>query len=304
MSPSFREPMKTRHFFMDTQIILPHSANFDFRQTIISHGWYQLAPFHLDRETWTLKTVLMHEKPVSINIRQKDKSLEITSCEPLNERLQTKIIRDVTHIFRFDDNLEDFYKKTGKEKSLKWINEQKAGRLLRSPTVFEDLVKTICTTNCSWALTKIMVSNLVEKLGKTASDGAKAFPTPHAMAQKDAEFFREEIRAGYRADYFVELAQKVAAAELDVEKWLDAEIPTVELKKEMKKIKGVGNYAAENMLKLLGRYDGLALDSYLRGSFYKKHNKGNICGDKQIELHYEKFGNWRGLAIWYDMAGE
>ena len=31
------------------------------------------------------------------------------------------------------------------------------------------------------------------------------------------------------------------------------------MKKEIKKIKGVGDYAAENLLKLLGRYDGLAL---------------------------------------------
>ena len=70
----------------------------------------------------------------------------------------------------------------------------------------------------------------------------------------------------------------------------------------MKKIKGVGDYAAENLLKLVGRYDGLALDSWLRAQFYKKHNQENICEDKQIREFYEKFGSWRGLAIWCDMT--
>ncbi|MBA4186249.1 MAG: hypothetical protein H0X49_19905 [Acidobacteria bacterium] len=70
----------------------------------------------------------------------------------------------------------------------------------------------------------------------------------------------------------------------------------------MKQIKGVGDYAAENLLKLVGRYDGLALDSWLRSQFYKKHNAKQLCADKKIEKHYEKFGNWRGLAIWCDMT--
>ncbi|MBP7416089.1 MAG: hypothetical protein KA831_05510, partial [Pyrinomonadaceae bacterium] len=73
-------------------------------------------------------------------------------------------------------------------------------------------------------------------------------------------------------------------------------------KKEMKKVKGVGDYAAENLLKLVGRYDGLALDSWLRAGFYKKHNKGKKCDDKKIARHYHKFGPWQGLAIWCDMT--
>ena len=70
----------------------------------------------------------------------------------------------------------------------------------------------------------------------------------------------------------------------------------------MKRIKGVGDYAAENLLKLVGRYDGLALDSWLRAQFYKKHNGGNICADDEIRKFYERFREWRGLAIWCDMT--
>lgn len=290
---------------MSTTLFLNIPKNFSFQQTLLSHGWYQLLPFDLDRENWILSTVLKHDKPRSIKISEAEKQLKIEVFDnQLSAETETQILRDVQHILRFDDDLAGFYKQTKSEKSLNWIPKQNAGRLLRSATVFEDLVKTICTTNCSWALTKIMVRNLVEKLGEPTHDGKKAFPTAEAMAQKPEDFYREEIRAGYRSNYFVELAQKIADGKLDVESWLNADLPTADLKKEMKKVKGVGNYAAENLLKLLGRYDGLALDSYLRGEFYKKHNGGAVCDDKQIEIHYERFGDWRGLAIWCDMSGK
>ena len=143
---------------------------------------------------------------------------------------------------------------------------------------------------------------IVEKLGEVSENGKKAFPTAEAMAKMPVEFYKNEIRAGYRDTYFKELAEKVVEGKLDVESWLHTDLPTKELKKEMKKVKGVGDYAAENLLKLLGRYDGLALDSFLRGGFYKKHNSEIVCKDSEIAAHYERFGTWRGLAIWLDMT--
>ena len=147
-----------------------------------------------------------------------------------------------------------------------------------------------------------MVANLVEKLGEPASGGMHAFPTPQAMAGVTAEFYRAEIRAGYRSPYFAELAAAVVSGQVDPESWLTSGLSTPDLKKEMKKVKGVGDYAAENLLKLVGRYDGLALDSWLRAQFYKRHNSEKKCPDKKIERHYNKFGPWRGLAIWCDMT--
>ena len=72
----------------------------------------------------------------------------------------------------------------------------------------------------------------------------------------------------------------------------------------MKKVKGVGDYAADNLLKLVGHYDGLALDSFLRSEFYKTHRNAKKCPDKTIEKHYKRFGKWRGLVMWCDMTKE
>jgi N-glycosylase/DNA lyase len=205
-------------------------------------------------------------------------------------------------MLRLDDDMVSFYEMIATDSDFKWIASAGAGRMLRSPTVFEDLVKTICTTNCSWALTDKMVNAMVDALGRASNDGRRAFPSPEAMAAMPEKFYRDEVRAGYRAPYFVELAGRVAAGELDVESWLTSELPTKELQREMKRVKGVGDYAAENLLKLIGRYDGLALDSWVRAKFARTRNRGRATPDKKIERYYSRFGAWRGLALWCDMT--
>lgn len=256
----------------------------------------------LDDTNWRLECVLDsgNAKPVAVGISETRGGLAIDVAGRRFD--EQKIIRDVRHILRLDDPLEDFYTLTDKDDELGWISKSRAGRLVRSATVFEDLVKTLCTTNCSWSLTKNMVRNLVNNLGEPAAGGRHAFPTAKALASADEKFYRDEIRAGYRSPYFLELAEAVASGKVDPESWLTSDLPTAELKKKIKSIKGVGDYAADNLLKLIGRYDGLALDSWLRSQFYKKHNREKICPDKKIERHYTKFGTWKGLAMWCDMT--
>ena len=288
---------------MPESIFIKTPDHFSFRATIYSHGWCELPPFELDEENWKLKYVFSAtsgKRAVSAVISEEKGGVRV---DPANSKFDPAAIeRDVRHLLRLDDDLDGFYDAVFGHGGLEWVAEKRAGRLLRSATVWEDLVKTICTTNCSWGLTKKMVGNLVEKLGQSAAAGKNAFPTAEAMASVSPDFYREEIRAGYRSPYFVELAESVASGSLDPESWLHSRLPTAELKKEMKKVKGVGDYAAENLLKLVGRYDGLALDSWLRSQFYKKYNGEQVCNDKKIERHYKKFGPWRGLVIWCDMT--
>jgi 3-methyladenine DNA glycosylase/8-oxoguanine DNA glycosylase len=288
---------------MPTELFLPTPGTFSFRHTVYSHGWSDLLPFELNSEEWRLRCAFANvgaTKPVSAVISEVSGGLNIELAAKRFD--ENKLIGKVRHILRLDDPLEEFYDLTDREERLRWISSLKAGRLIRSPTVFEDLIKTLCTTNCSWALTKNMVRNLVENLGEPAVGGGRSFPTPHAMASVSEKFYRDEIRAGYRSPYFVEISDAIASGKIDPESWLTTDMPTDELKKQIKSLKGFGDYAADNLLKLLGRYSGLALDSWLRSQFYKKHNREKVCADKKIERHYTKFGSWKGLAIWCDMT--
>ena len=288
------------------QLTIRTPPDFSFHRTVLSHGWCELLPFEFDRVKWKLTRVLDldRSKPVTVRVTTRKGAIRLDVSRSVGERAAQKIIRDVRHMFRLDDDLQEFYRVMIADPEFAWIAEQGAGRLLRSPTVFEDLVKMICTTNCSWALTEKMVTGLVTELGTASDDGRKSFPTAAVMAQQSADFYRNKIRAGYRSAYLKELAQRVAAGELEVESWLTTDASLADLMKEIKSVKGVGNYAAENLLKLIGRYDGLALDSWARAQFAKAHNGGRVASDKKILRFYSRFDSWRGLALLCDMTRE
>ena len=277
---------------------------FNFKRTIISHGWCELPPFAIDQERWTLTRTLElgTATPITVTLSASKRAVQINTSRTVGKKAADLVTTQVRHMLRLDDDLNSFYQVMKADPEFAWVSDQGAGRMLRSPTVFEDLVKMICTTNCSWALTEKMVTGLVENLGRESTNGHRTFPTAEAMALMPEKFYVNEVRAGYRASYLKELAERVASGDLNVEAWLTTNLPTPALIKELKGVKGVGDYAAENLLKLLGRYDGLALDSWTRSKFFTVRNNGRKAADKKIARYYSRFNEWRGLALWCDMT--
>jgi hypothetical protein len=82
-----------------------------------------------------------------------------------------------------------------------------------------------------------------------------------------------------------------------VESWKS--LDTESLYKAVRGIKGFGDYAAGSMLRLLGHYDRLAIDSVARDS-YKRVTGESEASDKAIIRYYEPYGVWRGLVQWMD----
>lgn len=285
-------------------------SRFNFWRTVYSHGWCVLPPFEVDKENRSLRMIANASpgKPVAITVNQPKRStlrIEANSDGALAPREKQQIIAQVKTVLRLEEDFSEFYAAARKLASFRWVPRFGAGRLLRAPTVFEDVVKMICTTNCSWALTETIVGNLCRNLGMRVqrSDALIcAFPTPQALAECSEKFLRREIRAGYRAPYLRELGRRIVNGELDVEAWRHSPLPTEELYGEVRSVKGIGPYAAGNIMKLLGRYDYLAIDSWCRKKFFEIHRKGRGGSDKAIEKFYEPFGKWRGLFFWVDVT--
>ena len=211
------------------------------------------------------------------------------------ERDRARLLATVRHMLRLDDDLSAFYAVAGADDELAWVAHG-AGRMLRSPTVFEDVVKTVCTTNCSWALTTKMTTALVEHLGDPAPDGRRAFPSAAAMAAADESFYREVARTGYRAPYFRELARSVAAGEVDLEALTDPELPDDDVEAQLLALPGIGPYgAAHVMLTSLGRYSRLVLDSWTRPTYAKL--AGRKTKDATIERRFRRYGEWAGPRV-------
>jgi N-glycosylase/DNA lyase len=211
-------------------------------------------------------------------------------------RERDRLLGTVRHMLRLDDDLSTFYAVAAEDDDLAWAASG-AGRMLRSPTVFEDVVKTVCTTNCSWALTTKMTTALVEHLGDPAPDGRRAFPSAEAMAAADEAFYREIARSGYRAPYLRALARSVATGEVDLEALTDPELPDDEVAAQLLALPGIGPYgAAHVMLTSLGRYSRLVLDSWTRPTYAKL--AGRKAKDSTIERRFRRYREWAGLAFW------
>jgi len=285
---------------------LPEGYNYGLS---IFSGWSQLVPFAIDAENRALSRVqvLSSGKIVRATTREGDGGAVTVDVE-CGFELDVEDLEEVRGVFeiilRLDDDFSPLYELLGGYPEFSWVEEAGAGRSIRCPTVFEDVVKTICTTNASWGLTKGIVRRLCERLGERFSGELHAFPTPEALASTTEEILRAEVKSGYRSPFLLELGRSVVDGDLDVESWRGSPLDSAALKKEMLAVKGVGNYAANNILHLLGRHDFLALDSWMRKRYAESHNEGEPASDGEIEGHYAPFGVWKGLVMNLDMSKE
>jgi len=176
--------------------------------------------------------------------------------------------------------------------------------MLRSPTVFEDLVKTICTTNCTWSATERMVGALVGELGTPVGsglEGRRAFPTAPAVAEAGESFFRDVARAGYRGPYLRQLAEAVASGSLDLEELNDSSLADAEVAERLLALAGVGPYAMAHMMMLLGRYRRLILDSWSRPKYRSVSGRPRVT-DKGIQRAFRRYREFAGLAFWLTLT--
>jgi 3-methyladenine DNA glycosylase/8-oxoguanine DNA glycosylase len=284
----------------------------DFRRTVASHGLADLPPIRLDPDSrWLEATLpLPGGRPRTVHVAEGAPGTAVVtpSGRPPSPRQQAAILAAVAHVLRLDEDLSGFYALAKEDAELAWATSG-AGRMIRSPTVFEDVVKTICTTNCAWSATERMVGALVEHLGEAAPDApaagpyGRAFPSPESMAEADEGFYREIMRAGYRGPYLRSLATSVAEGEIDLEALAYApreELPDDEIAARLLELPGVGPYAAAHIMMMLGRYSRLILDSWTRPTYARLN--GRAVKDTTIERRFRRYGPYAGLAFWLHLT--
>ncbi len=296
----------------------PGGEQVDLWRTLISHGFAGLSPTVLDEEKRSLGFTVRVPggRPRRVRVsegaharaRGSRARIPHARVDVLGPRPGPKVLRAVlegtAHVLRLDQDLSLFYIRAAKDPDLAWA-ARGAGRMLRSPTVFEDVVKTVCTTNCAWSATVRMVDALVTHLGDPALGGdgplSNAFPTPAAMATAPESFYRDVVRAGYRGAYLRRLARTVADGELDLEAFATATpaaLPDAELEAALLALPGVGPYAAAHIMMMLGRYSRLILDSWTRPKYTRSVGRTRPVPDRQIERRFRPYGEYAGLAFW------
>lgn len=287
---------------MTTIIHLEARQPFSLHSVINSHGWIQLAPFcQLPvGEGFTYTDRLQTGKTANLVVEPETTGVSVKINQSITPAELDEIRQKITWMLGLDLDFSEFYNLTDREPKLANARRLAQGRVLRSPTLFEDTVKTILTTNTVWGSTRRMVERLVAKLGIEPSldSSMPTFPTPRQIASSSQEFLRSEIRLGYRAPYVYELGKRVAEGDLDLESLKHSRLDTAELHKRLLEIKGVGKYAAANLLMLLGRYDSIPVDSWALKMVSNEWYGGEPVTPVDVTAAFERFGAWKGLAFW------
>lgn len=282
--------------------ILPARPPFSFQAVVRSHGWVQLAPFTFDQDSGVLAYVacLASGRVLELRLQAAPGGVSVEAGK-LSVSEKNEVTRMVTWMLALDQDLSAFYEAARHEPKLAHVEAKGAGRVLRSPNFFEDVVKTILTTNTLWAATKRMNMNLITQFGDPlpGNPNQRAFPVPERLAEATEKTLREETRVGYRASYLLELGQRVASGELDLETFKTFSLPTLELRKQLMKIKGVGGYAAANLLMILGRPDFIPVDTWALKMVSHEWHDGQPVGPAEVEAAFAHWGQWKGLAYWF-----
>lgn len=300
-----RGPAIFEHYFEEAA---PHP--FDFRATAQEHGWVALRPFGWHPDTAELSRIHRLEGGQVVRVcmlangpaAQPGVSVRVEAATALGPAEQVEIRRAVRRMLRLDEDLSEMYELMARINGHSLRLTPGAGRLLRCPSLFEDIVYTICTTNITWSGTKRMVERLVTRLGEPfpGQSELQAFPTAGAIAAAGPEFLKQEAGLGYRSGYVWELATAIAEKRLDLSSYEDPALPTEDLYRSLRRIKGIGEYAAATILMLLGRYERLAIDSELKAFVARKYLAGQPGTDAEIRAIYAPWGKWQYLAYWFD----
>jgi N-glycosylase/DNA lyase len=264
----------------------------DLVRTLLSHGVAELPPNVVARDGSSLETVLELDGRAQVVRLVADGAgarVDVEAAVPV-----------IRHMLRLDEDLSRFYARAAEDPALAWVADG-AGRMLRSPTVFEDLVKTICTTNCAWSATVRMVSALVGELGFADGSGRRTFPSPSVMAETDESFYAGVAKAGYRGPYLRTIAAEVASGALDLEALTDPELPDALVTERLLALPGVGPYACAHMMMLLGRYGQLILDSWTRPTYRRLTGRPRVT-DVGIVKAFRRYREFAGLAFWLTLT--
>lgn len=276
---------------------LKANGPFSLRLTALSHGFCQTPPFEWDEGEGVLRMAVSRDggRPSVIEMRQGRGGVLVRARKG---RVLEADLRDAAHCLRLDEDFSGFHKLARSEPRLRSAARTGAGRILRSPTAFEDIVKSILSTNVAWRQAVKMIHGISALGVRAPGSTLRLFPAPLMILEAGADWLREKARVGYRAEYVVELCRRVAEGELDLKPVDEGRLAGGELRELFLSIKGVGKATAAYLLMLHGEYGHLNIDSAVH-ALMRKIN-GKPMTDRQVEKRYERFGRWKALALWYE----
>ncbi len=289
---------------MPSTLTIRPPEDFSLSRDFCSYGYFLLAPNHWDVRRQTLTRALEIERvPFAIEVSQRGpgEKLTVRSSRSLRTPSAAKARAMLTRMLRLDESaavlaafhaVDPRWKQSGR------------GRLMRSPTMFEDVIKTVTSCNVQWPSTITMNRRLCEVLGEgTAKTLIRPFPTQRKIATTRPQLLRARCRTGYRDQRIVELGRLFVSGAVKPAWFEDPATPDEQVHDALLELPGIGPYAAANIMQLLGRYGRLPCDTetvrHGKSLLGFKGNSAQIM--KKVQNHYTPFGEHAFRSYWFEM---
>lgn len=289
-------------------------ADYLLARDVCSYGYFLLHPNYWDVARRVFITVLtlsegVSPRAVGVAISQPavGKRLKVTLSRTVTAKERAVIEQRITRMLRLDED-------ESKIAAYHAVDSRQAttgrGRLLRSATLFEDVIKTVTSCNVTWPSTVQMNIRLCEVLGSKAQAGGLvryAFPTSAKLAATPTTTLRSRCRVGYRDSRIVQLAKLFETSPkhggVDVQMLQDPATSDTAVFDALVELPGIGPYAAANIMQLLGRYSRLPLDteSVRHGKNVLGFKGTDVAIMKRVMKHFAPFGEHAFRSYWFEL---
>ena len=204
-------------------------------------------------------------------------------------------------MFREEEQFEEFWVLCARSSTLTAIADNGSGALLRSGSLFEDVIKTLCTVNCTWQNTLNMVHNLCEYFGNAVPNVDHSnftFPTPATLANASDESLKK-ARLGFRGAWIRGFAKGVVSGDIDLPSWT-SRTDSTDLRKDLLQLKGFGPYVVDHILMMLGHYEFLPIDS-IATKYLAQHDNESLSSIRSnAELRFADWSKYKFLAFHFE----
>jgi 3-methyladenine DNA glycosylase/8-oxoguanine DNA glycosylase len=281
-----------------SRLTIPAPEDFFLARDVCSYGYFLLKPNEWDPLERTLaRTLELPGGPARVVIAQPEDapggSLVVEADRRIGRGERAVAARQIGRMLRLGESAEDIA--AFHRVDPRWKPSGR-GRLFRSPTFFEDVIKTVTSCNVAWPSTIRMNASLTTL-------GGGVFPSARALARKRPSTLRARCGVGYRDRRIVDLAKLFSSGAVDEARFEDPETPDDEVFAALLEWPGIGPYAAGNIMQLLGRYGRLAIDTETERHAREElgfRERGRALRDR-LERHYGVFGGERFRSYWFEV---
>jgi len=207
-----------------------------FRRDACSYGYFLLMPNVWSPAAQTLTRPLHLEGGIATFVisQKAGKGGDVLArCDRALARAESnEAKRRIRRMLNLDDNgIRAFHKVDPR-----WKRSGR-GRLFRSPTLFEDIIKTVTSCNVAWTSTIRMNERFCEVINP-------AFPTDRQLARRTPGTLRARCGVGYRDVRMVELAKLNVRGVIDEQWYENPRTSDEDVFAALIELPGIGPYTA------------------------------------------------------------